>query len=154
MYSLNHNSNLGNKNKLEGKKSIIKMVSLINKVARTHSVVQNFFYFFILIFLSFCLFRAVPVAYEGSLARSPIGVVAASLHHSHSNARSEPDLRPTPHSSHRNARSLTHWARPRMEPTSSWMLVGFVNCWAMTGTPKIFLKREILYLPWIVLALK
>ena len=41
-----------------------------------------------------------------------------------------------------NAGSLTHWARPGMEPSSSWMLVGFVNCWATTGTPTVehFLK--------------
>ena len=36
----------------------------------------------------FCPFRAVPTAYGGSQARGPIGAVAASLHHSHSNARS------------------------------------------------------------------
>ena len=28
---------------------------------------------------------------------------------------------------HVNARSLSHWARPRMEPESSWTLVGFVT---------------------------
>ena len=28
---------------------------------------------------------------------------------------------------HSNARSLTHWARPEIEPASSWMLVGFVT---------------------------
>ena len=32
---------------------------------------------------------------------------------------------------HSNARSLTHWTGPGMEPTSSWMLVGFV-----TGEPQ------------------
>ena len=26
-----------------------------------------------------------------------------------------------------NTRSLTHWARPGMEPTTSWLLVGFVS---------------------------
>ena len=36
---------------------------------------------------------------------------------------------------HGNTRSLTHWARPGIEPASSWILVGFVNCWAMEGTP-------------------
>ena len=39
-----------------------------------------------------CLFafsRAASEAYGGSQARGPIGAVAASLHHSHSNARSE-----------------------------------------------------------------
>ena len=28
---------------------------------------------------------------------------------------------------HSNARSLTHWARPEMEPASSWMLVKFIS---------------------------
>ena len=41
------------------------------------------------------LFRATPMAYRGSQARGPIGAVAASLYHSHSNAESEPCLRPT-----------------------------------------------------------
>ena len=36
---------------------------------------------------------------------------------------------------HSNARSLTHWARPGIEPATWWFLVGFVNHWAMTGTP-------------------
>ena len=31
--------------------------------------------------------------------------------------------------------SLTHWARPGIEPESSWILVRFVNHWAMKGTP-------------------
>ena len=33
-------------------------------------------------FLSFCLFRAAPMAYAGSQTRGLIGAVAASLHHS------------------------------------------------------------------------
>ena len=33
---------------------------------------------------------------EGSQARGPIGAAAAGLHHSHSNTRSKPHLRPTP----------------------------------------------------------
>ena len=32
-------------------------------------------------------------------------------------------------------RSLTHWVRPEMESASSWILVGYVTCWAMSGTP-------------------
>ena len=36
------------------------------------------------------------MAYRGSLARGPVGAAAAGLHHSHSDARSEPHLRPTP----------------------------------------------------------
>ena len=56
----------------------------------------------------FWLFRAEPAAYGGSRARGLIEAVAAS--HSHSNAR-----------------SLTHWARPGIEPETSWFLVGFVS---------------------------
>ena len=37
---------------------------------------------------------------------------------------------------HGNTRSLTHWARPGIKPTSSQILVGFIIHWAMTGTPK------------------
>ena len=36
---------------------------------------------------------------------------------------------------HWNAGSLTHWERPGMESTSSWILLGLVNHWAMMGTP-------------------
>ena len=39
-----------------------------------------------------------------------IRAAAAGLHHSHSDAR-----------------SFTHWARPGIEPTSSWILVGLVT---------------------------
>ena len=42
----------------------------------------------------FLLFRAAPMAYGGSQASGLIGATAAGLHHS--NARSEPRLRPTP----------------------------------------------------------
>ena len=48
---------------------------------------------FLLFFL--CLFRAAPVAYGGSQARSLIRATAAGLWHSHSNARSELCARPT-----------------------------------------------------------
>ena len=36
---------------------------------------------------------------------------------------------------HSNNGSLTHWARPGIDPPSSWIIVGFVNCWALPGTP-------------------
>ena len=50
-----------------------------------------------LLFLFFVLLlRAAPAAPGGSQARGPIGATAAGLHHSHSNARSKPSLRPTP----------------------------------------------------------
>ena len=54
-----------------------------------HSV---FFFFFV-----FLLFLwAAPTAHGGTQARGRIGAVAASLHHSHSNARSELCLQPAP----------------------------------------------------------
>ena len=43
-------------------------------------------------FLSFCLFRATPAACGDFQARGLLGATATSLHHSHSNARSEPHL--------------------------------------------------------------
>ena len=46
--------------------------------------------------LFFGLFRAISEAYGDSQARGLIRAVAAGLHHSQSNARSKPGLRPTP----------------------------------------------------------
>ena len=54
---------------------------------------STFFFFF------FCLFAiswAAPTAYGGSQARGPIRAVATGPRQSHSNARSEPCLQPTP----------------------------------------------------------
>ena len=59
------------------------------------------------------------MAYGGSQARGPTGAVADGLQHRHSNAG-----------------SLTHWARLGIEPVSSWVLVKFINGWAMMRTPK------------------
>ena len=50
----------------------------------------SFFFFF------FGLFRAAPTASGGSQARGQIGAEAIGLHHSHSNAGSEPPPQPTP----------------------------------------------------------
>ena len=63
------------------------------------------FFFFV-----FCPFRAAPTAYVGSQARGPMVAIAGSLRHSHGNAG-----------------SLTHWARPGIEPATSWFLVGFIS---------------------------
>ena len=52
----------------------------------------------------------------------PIGATAASLHHS--NIRLQPCLQPRPHG---NAGSLTHWARPRIGPTTLWFPVRFIS---------------------------
>ena len=73
------------------------------------------------------LLRAAPSAYGGSQARCIIQVTAASLHHSHSNAGSEPHLQPTYTTSHSDAGSLTQQVRPGIEPTTSWFLVRFIS---------------------------
>ena len=46
---------------------------------------------------------------------------------------------------HSNAWCLTHWARPRIEPGTSWFLVGFINHWAKVGTPIFFLILIFIY---------
>ena len=55
---------------------------------------QFFLSFFPSFFLSlfFLAFRAAHIAYGCSQVRDRIGTTAAGLHHSHSNARSEPHL--------------------------------------------------------------
>ena len=60
-----------------------------------------------LLFFFFLLFRTAPTAYGSlTLARGPIGAAAASLHHSHSNARSQPRLRPIYTTAHSSTGSL------------------------------------------------
>ena len=83
------------------------------------------FFFGVVVFLFFYLFRAAPTAHGGSQGRGWIRAVAAILRHSHSNTRSELCLQPT--TAHSDAGSLSHWARPGIELTTSWFLVGFVS---------------------------
>ena len=79
-------------------------------------------------------FKATPAAHGGSQARGLIGAVATSPCQSHSNEGSEPH--PWPYTTaHGNARCLTHWARPGIKPTTSWLPVGLINLCATTGTP-------------------
>ena len=63
----------------------------LSKHENLQSLVGVFLFFFF--FLSF---RATLAAYGGSQVRGQIGAVAAGLRQSHSNAGSEPRLRPTP----------------------------------------------------------
>ena len=73
------------------------------------------------------------VAYGGSQARGPIRAEAASLHHNSWQGR-----------------ILNSLSKTRDRTPSSWMLVGFANQWATTGTPKaggfIFYSKQTLYL--------
>ena len=65
--------------------------------------------FFLPFYLSSFPFRASPTAYGSSQARGRIRDAAEDLRLSHGNAG-----------------SLTHRARPGIEPASSWTLVGFI----------------------------
>ena len=60
------------------------------------SLLLFFFFFFFFFFVFFFFFRVVPAAYGGYQARGPVGAVAASLYHSHSNMGSELHLHPVP----------------------------------------------------------
>ena len=46
---------------------------------------------------------------------------------------------------HGNARSLTHWVRPGIEPASSWILVGFVSTETRREFPIGLRKMRYIY---------
>ena len=87
------------------------------------SIIQTLGWFrtiaFLFVLFCFLLFMATPIAYGSSQA-------AAGIHHSHSNGRIWA-ASVTYTTAHNNAGSLTHWARPGIEPASSWILVGFFS---------------------------
>ena len=78
---------------------------------------------FLFVCFVFLLFRAAPVAYGGSQARGWIRAIAAGLRQSHSSAG-----------------TLTHWARPGIEPSPSRILVGFVS-----STPQRELQKGLFF---------
>ena len=87
-----------------------------------------FCFVFFCFFCCCCLssFRAAPAAPGGSQARGPIRAVAAGLHQSHSNARSELCLQPTPQLTATPDPQPTE-QRPGIEPSTSWLPVGFIS---------------------------
>ena len=42
-----------------------------------------------------------------------------------------------------NGRTVTHWARSRIKPAPSWILVSFIIYWATMGTPNIILMSNL-----------
>ena len=69
--------------------------------------------------LFFFFFSFFLGLYPGPMeVQGRIRAASASLHHSHSNAG-----------------SLTHWVKSWIKPTSSWILIMFLFCWATIGTP-------------------
>ena len=85
-----------------------------------------FFIYFTSLF--FLLFRAARTAHGGSQAMGQIRAAACW-------PTAQPQPQPqqiwassvTYTTAHGNARSLTHWERPGIEPATSWFLVGFVS---------------------------
>ena len=84
-------------------------------------------------------FRAAPLACESSQLRVKLELQLPA--YTIGTAACDPshvwDLHHTPHTAHSNTTSLTQWVRPGIDPTSSWILVRFINCWVMKGTPII-----------------
>ena len=74
----------------------VKFYVIIIYIIIYNNIIYYIFFSFFFFFFVFCLFRAAPMACGSSQARGPIGVVATTLHQSHSNSGSEPHLRPTP----------------------------------------------------------
>ena len=58
----------------------------MHKIIHFNTVIAKFWKNSIFVFFNF---RDAPAAHGGSQARGQIGAVAAGLHHSHSNARSD-----------------------------------------------------------------
>ena len=86
----------------------------------------------IFVIFSFCLFVFSTVAlsaYWGSIWSYNYRSIPQSQQH---RIQAESATYTTAHG---NAGSLTHWARPGIEPATSWFLVRFINHWAPTGTP-------------------
>ena len=110
-------------------------MSLFYFSSKTSRPQSSFFFFF---FLVFCLFRATPKAYGSSLAGGRIRAVAASQPTPHPEQLGIWATSATYTTAHGNSNigSLTHWARPGIEPASSWMSVRFINHWAMTPRPQ------------------
>jgi len=88
-------------------------------------------------FFFFWLFKNKLVAYESSQAWGWIIATAASHSLSHSNTGIWATSA-TYTTAHGNAKSLTHWVRPGIKPSSSWILVGFVSAAPQQELPRPF----------------
>ena len=84
------------------------------------------------------LFRASPVAYGGSQVMGWIGAVAAMG--SELCLWTKPQL-------NGNDGSLTHWARPGIEPQASWVLVCFPSRGPQRDPPFFFFFFFFLFCP-------
>ena len=86
------------------------------------------------LFIYFFSLQGCTHSMWGFQAMSWIWAIATGLHHSPQQCEIKATS-VTYTTALSNAGSLTHWARPRIKSTTSWFLVGFINYWAMLGTP-------------------
>ena len=82
------------------------------------------FLFKTVFWIFFFFLRAKTLKYRSSQAR---GQIRASLHHSHSKARSKLHLRHTPQLMATLDPWLTDWVGPGIELVPLWILVGFIS---------------------------
>ena len=94
---------------------------------------------FCFLFCFVLLCRAVPTAHGSSQARGQIRPTAARLRTPQPPQHRIQATSVTYTTAHGNIRSLTHWARPGIEPASSWILVGFVSTAPQWELPGVFL---------------
>ena len=119
-----------------GERYVRLTVAIISQwihISKHHIVRLNYIRFFVFLF---CLFRAAPAAHGGSQARGLIGPVVPA--YTTATATPDPSHIFNLHHSSWQRWSLIYWARPGIEPATSWLLVWFVNPWATTGTPTIY----------------
>ena len=89
-------------------------------------ILELFTFLSLSFFFFFGFLRVVPVVYESSQDGGWIRGRAASL-------PPQPQQHKiwaasaTYNTAHSNTRSLIHWVRPGIKPTTSWILLGFVN---------------------------
>ena len=98
--------------------------------------------FFFCIYYYYYHFKAGSAQHGNSQTMVRIGATAAGPRHNHSNTRSKLCLQTTPQLSTTPDPLPTEWGQG--SNPSSWILVGFVNRWAPTGTPgnEDFLKTS------------
>ena len=95
--SLSHNAAHKNLSVLRTRKGGLCCFLCVTDISLILFILCKLVYLFIYLFVClFYLFRATPMAYGSSQARGWIRMAVTGLHHSHSKARSELCLKPTP----------------------------------------------------------
>ena len=88
-----------------------------------HTLSSFFFFFF---FCFYVFFRAEPVV-PMEIPRLEVQSELLLLAYARAKQHQTGAMSMTYTTAHGSARSLTHWARPGIEPTVSWFLVRFIS---------------------------